>query len=206
MRPLCPRTRRASRRARLFGPLPLAALLLAALLAGCGGSDADSDADSADDLAGALPAAGTATRALPPAAANPTEVPGALSLGAWAAAACVITDSFIGEFLATGDDIDPEALDLAARKERAAGQFPGQIAATERAAAALNAMIPPRRSEQLHQLLTASFADLAVSLEEQRGIVAAAPDTTAIAISNRAVQERRDVVFRQAQLLQEAVD
>lgn len=196
------RTPGGGRRRAALLPVLLAALLGAALLAACSGSGGDQTQRGGVTTAGAPAPTSTPGGAASPALPTPAD-PAAVD---WARAACTIAGAFIADFVATDDGVDPRTLSLDLRKQRAARQFPPQIAAATRAAEHMAELTPPPASAELHNLLRLNFADLARELSAQQTVVAGATTAEDIQASNRAVADIRDLVFRQAQLLQLTAD
>ena len=187
---------RSPRSAWLLAP---AAALLALLLLACT-SPAEEPPEATATPADASSGVTTAT---PQATATPTpdELTAEEAVAAWGRQVCAAASAFTVDFLRSGDSQDPGELNLEARKDRAAAMFPVQYNAVRRAADILEAIDPPQRTAELHQLLLTTYRDLDDALREQEEIIAEATSAEEIADSNLPVDELISLAFRQASLL-----
>jgi len=177
----------------------LCGALLALLLLAC-----TSPAEEPAEATATPPDAGSGvTTATPQATATPTpdELTAEEAVAAWGRQVCAAASAFTVDFLRSGDSQDPSALELEARKERAAAMFPVQYDAVRRAANILEAIDPPQRTSELHRLLLTTYRDLEAALREQEEIIAEATSPEEIADSNLPVDELISLAFRQASLL-----
>ena len=183
--------RRRGDAARLL--LPVAALLTLLLLA-C------SDPVEEPDIATSTP---TTPSGMTTATPSPTATPVGeeAAVDAWGRRACAAAGTFTLDFLASGDERDPNELNLEERKQRAEAMFPVQYDAVRAAARALEAIDPPLRTAELHALLLDTYRDLDAALQEQEQVIAEASSSEQIADSNLPVDELVSLAFRQASLL-----
>ena len=177
--------------------LPVAALLTLLLLA-CTGSEGEPDTPSSTPTAPSGVTTATPSPTSSPVSDEEREEAG---VAAWGRRACAAAGAFTIDFLASGDERDPNELNLDERKQRAEAMFPVQYDAVRAAARALEAIDPPLRTAELHALLLDTYRDLDSALREQEQVIAEARSSEQIADSNLPVDELVSLAFRQASLL-----
>ena len=151
----------------------------------------------------APPSTPTAPSGVTTATPSPTASPVGeeAAVDAWGRRVCAAAGTFTLDFLASGDERDPNELNLDERKQRAGAMFPVQYDAVRAAARALEAIDPPLRTAELHALLLDTYRDLDSALREQEQVIAEARSSEQIADSNLPVDELVSLAFRQASLL-----
>ena len=177
--------------------LPVAALLTLLLLA-CTGSEGEPEAPTSTPTA---PSGVTTATPSPTSSPVSDEEREEAAVAAWGRRACAAAGAFTIDFLASGDERDPNELSLDERKQRAGAMFPVQYDAVRAAARALEAIDPPLRTAELHALLLDTYRDLDSALREQEQVIAEASSSEQIADSNLPVDELVSLAFRQASLL-----
>ena len=151
----------------------------------------------------APPSTPTAPSGVTTATPSPTASPVGeeAAVDAWGRRVCAAAGAFTLDFLASGDERDPNELSLDERKQRAGAMFPVQYDAVRAAARTLEAIDPPLRTAELHALLLDTYRDLDAALREQEQVIAEATSSEQIADSNLPVDELASLAFRQASLL-----
>jgi hypothetical protein len=116
--------------------------------------------------------------------------PKPLDLPGWASATCGATEAFENAMRSTRDNIDPQTLDLAARKERAQKVGKGEIEAARNLAKALREVNAPDAVEKYHRALTANADEYAAAVTEQVAAIAKAANAQQIAVANASARFR----------------
>lgn len=107
-----------------------------------------------------------------------------VDLDTWAATTCVAGVTYVRSITAGADQIDPAALELGARKDRAAKLGKVQVDSARALVAALRTVIPPEPARAYHEALIASAEDYIGAIDEQSAAIAAAAGAQQIAVAN----------------------
>ena len=116
----------------------------------------------------------------------------AVDLPAWADTICTAQATYARAFLGALDNIDPNTLELEARKARATRLDNTELEATQGLQTALQGVKPPAAAETYHKALLADVEQEIIATKEHLDAVAKATTAQQIAVANASVQFRRD--------------
>ncbi|MEZ4554347.1 MAG: hypothetical protein AB7L91_00235 [Dehalococcoidia bacterium] len=107
---------------------------------------------------------------------------------AWATGMCTAQQTFLTAIIESRDDLDPTALELGERKERAARLGDIEAAAARQLADDLEGLNPPEGAEEYHKALVQQAKDTAKAVETQVAAIEKATTAQQIAVANAEAQ------------------
>lgn len=118
--------------------------------------------------------------------ANALDAPG------WAQRFCAAEAKYAETLTPAFDNLDPNTLDIEARKQRADRIGKAQIAAATEVAKALKAITPPEAARTFHEARLRDAEEEAASTREQLDAIAKATNAQQFVLANAQVRFRRD--------------
>lgn len=115
-----------------------------------------------------------------------------VTLTEWATEYCRARVVYTRTLVDSSDTVDPQTLELEARKQRGLRLGNAQIAAAEALAGALEAIRPPEHVRAYHEALIRDVREEIEATKEQNEAVSKAANAQQIALANAAVRFRRE--------------
>ncbi len=116
----------------------------------------------------------------------------ALDAAGWAQRFCSAEAQYAATLTPAFDTLDPNTLDIDARKQRADRIGKAQIAAATDVAKALKAITPPEAARTFHEARVRDAEEEAASTREQLDAIAKATNAQQFVLANAQVRFRRD--------------
>ena len=116
----------------------------------------------------------------------------ALDVPTWAARTCEAEQRFTETIAASRDSLDPQALELDERKQRAERLGRTEIDAAKRLGEELRAIKPPEEARKYHEALVAHTDELVEAVEEQVDAIKNATAAQQIGVANASARFRLD--------------